>query len=181
MNVLTEFKPALFFLGKFLVFYLVANILYGLWIESYGEKPDPLTRAVTKQTAWCLETAGFEAEVKDNPSRPTVLVMAESLVVISVFEGCNGLNVMIVFVAFIIAFSGRLRSIVWFIPAGLLLIHLVNLVRVGVLYWMARFQPHYFYYFHKYLFTAFLYFIVFLLWWIWIYKINGKPKRSQVG
>ncbi len=180
MRILSEFKPALLFLGKFLAVYLVGNILYGLWIESYGTKPDPLTRIVTGQTSDMLASFGFATEVADNPARPTVFILTEGKVVISVFEGCNGLNVMIVFTAFILAFSGPFRNSIWFIPAGLALIYLLNLGRVGALYWMARFQPHYFYYFHKYFFTASLYAVVFLLWWIWIYKINAaaKPKTD---
>jgi exosortase family protein XrtF len=128
-----------------------------------------------------LRSAGFEAEIELNSLRPTVFIKAENKIVISVFEGCNGLNVMIVFVAFVLAYSGPATKICWFVPGGLILIHAMNLFRVAMLYYMARFQPLYFYYFHKYLFTAFLYAVVFGLWWLWIYMLNGKTTRTATS
>src|SRR5687767_10650169 len=118
MKALSQFRPAFYFVGKFLLIYFIGNVIYGLWVESYGERPDAITKAATEQTAWCLEIFGYEAETEDNLISPTVFILAEKLVVLSVFEGCNGINVMIVFVAFVVAFSGPLSAMAWFIPAG---------------------------------------------------------------
>jgi exosortase family protein XrtF len=176
MSLLKEFLPALLFVGKFVGFYIIGNLLYGLWIESYKPEPDPMTRTTTTQTASVLKLVGYEAEVSDNPLRPTVFLKAHEQVVISVFEGCNGINVMIVFIAFVFAYQGKSLNIFVFIIAGLIIIHFANLARIGLLYYIARFEPDFFYYFHKYLFTAILYVVVFSMWILWVARFNGKQK-----
>jgi exosortase family protein XrtF len=180
MTILSEFRPALMFLAKFLGIYLAGNILYGIWIESYGERADAGTTWVAGQTVRCLQVAGFETYTKANPDGPTVFLVENDRVVLSVFEGCNGVNVMIVFTAFLVAFGGPGRSMAWFLPLGLLVIHLSNLLRVSLLYYTAIHQPAYFYYFHKYFFTAVLYFVVFVLWALWVVKFNARPGAKAI-
>jgi len=180
--MLKEFKPSLIFLAKFLAIYIVGNIAYGLFIESYGDKADPVTTEVTRQTSLALNAAGYSTTATENNGIATVSLRHEGRVVLSVFEGCNGLNVMIVFCAFVLAFSGPVKKMVWFIPAGLLLIHACNVLRIFLLYIVALRYQDYFYFVHKYFFTAILYVIVFALWAIWVIHFNvrqGQATRSS--
>jgi exosortase family protein XrtF len=172
--------PAFRFLGIFLGCYLVSNLLYGLWIESYHNQPDAITRLVTKQVTTCLRAWGEDIHDTVSLSRPSVSIMTdEHTVVVNVYEGCNGINVLIVFLSFIIAFGGSWRKALWFIPLGIGLIYLANLVRVGALYGVARYYQPYFYYVHKYFFTASIYLLVLLLWWFWIEKVNQLSIRDS--
>lgn len=174
MTLIREFKPALIFLGKFLAIYFTGNILYGLYIESCGDYADAVTRAVTAQTSWMLSAAGHENTYREVEGMPKVALMDEGDAVLYVFEGCNGVNVMIVFVAFLFAFGGRLKTLLFFLPAGLLIVHLFNLMRISFLFFLAQTNSTQFYYYHKYLFTATLYAVVFGLWYIWVVRFNEK-------
>lgn len=171
-----DVKPAVRFLGIFLGCYLGLSILYGLWIESLGSLPDGMTREVSREVAGILKGLGYDAETRPNPLGPTVFLYLGEEKIINVFEGCNGLNVMIVFLSFVFAFGGSARNIAWFIPAGFLAIHVTNLARVLWLFWLAAVDAKLFYYFHKYLFTAVIYLIVFALWWFWVTRWNGKTS-----
>lgn len=173
-----EFKPALRFLAVFVVLYLVLNILYGLWITSYGEYPDKATEYVTRQTSAILNVLGEETTTFPRPGSPSISILVDMRTALNVYEGCNGINVMIVFVAFIFAFGGKMKRIAWFIPVGILIIYISNLFRVTGLYFIAEYWNKYFYYIHKYVFTGFLYLIVFILWWVWIEKVSGLSIRS---
>ena len=42
-----EFKPTIFFLGKFLGLYIAGNLVYGLFVTAYDPLPDPATRWVS--------------------------------------------------------------------------------------------------------------------------------------
>jgi exosortase family protein XrtF len=96
-----------------------------------------------------------------------------------VYEGCNGLNVMIIFVAFLVAFGPIGRTLAWFIPLGLFIIHLVNLARIGLLFWVSLYMPKYMYFTHKYFFTAILYVVVFVLWIWWVRRYaSDKPSET---
>lgn len=173
-----EFKPALRFVAVFVALYLVLNILYGLWTASYGEHPDKATEIITRQTSAILNVLGQETTTTPKPGSASISILVGMRAALNVYEGCNGINVMIVFVAFIFAFGGKISRIAWFVPVGIVVIYIANLVRVTGLYFIAEFWKEYFYYIHKYIFTAFLYLIVFVLWWVWIEKVSGLSIRS---
>ena len=169
---LKEFQPALRFVGMFVGLYLSLNVLYGFWINSYDQVADPATQWVTRQSAGWLRLAGEQVQTRAKVGKPTIAISRGEDAVVNVFEGCNGINVMIVFVAFVVAFGGATRKMMWFIPAGIVVIHLANLLRVGGLYLVAAYFAPYFYYVHKYAFTASIYVIVAVLWWWWIERVN---------
>lgn len=172
-----EFRYALKFLGVFLGLYLILNALYGWWVESY-ERADPITCISTKQAGWILKMGGEPVEVKHKENSRSVSLIRQGDVVVNVFEGCNGINVAIVFIAFIVAFGGKFRNMLWFVPMGLFLIHLFNLGRLSGLYLVAQYLPDYFYYVHKYAFTASLYLIVLLLWLWWVEGLNKTGLKK---
>jgi exosortase family protein XrtF len=174
MNLIKEFKPALIFLGKFLAIYFIGNILYGVYVESYDQEPDGITSLVTAQTSWALNLAGYETTYGDVVGMPKIALSEAGDVILYVFEGCNGINVMIVFVAFLFAFGGRAKAMAIFLPLGLLVIHLFNLLRIGLLFILALNNSTQFYYYHKYFFTGSLYLVVFGLWALWVIRFNEK-------
>jgi len=178
--MIKEFKPALRFLGVFVGFYLVMNLLYGWWITTHNEA-DPATVWVTQQSSGLLNLFGEDTHTKPKVTAPTISILKGSRSVVNVYEGCNGINVAIVFLAFIIAFGGDKKKMMWFIPLGLVIIHVANLLRVSGLYLVAEYFQQYFYYVHKYAFTASIYLIVFVLWWWWIEKISKVSIRKVVS
>lgn len=180
MSILHTFRPALLFLARFLGVYVIGSLLYGFFIESYGNHPDPATRIVTQHAVVMLNAKGADVYAEDNPFGPQVLLNDATGTVLRVFEGCNGLNVMVVFVAFIVAFGGPLRKMAWFVLMGLVLIHVANLLRVGLLYVVATRFEEYFYLYHKYLFTAVLYVLVFGLWVSWVGIRRSMPVNRPV-
>lgn len=181
MELLKEFKPALLFLAKFIGIYLAGNIVYGLYIESYGDAPDALTRNVTAQASFFLNLVGYNSAWEIVSAMPKVALKEAGDVVVYVFEGCNGLNVAIVFVAFLFAYGGPSKWFAIFLPLGLMLIHLFNLLRIGLLYHLALNNSTQFYYYHKYFFTATLYLVVFALWATWIMRINDKSNLRHAA
>ena len=164
-------KAILFFLLKFVGLYIVLNTTYGFWISSYAPLPDPLTKIVTRQSVACISLTENNVVVGAVTNSPNVPVLKDGRAVVTVFEGCNGFNVMFVFLSFVIAYTGTLKKTVWFCMVGLTLIYIFNLFRVSLLYYIAEYYPNNLYFFHKYLFTGFLYGLVFLLWYFWVRKV----------
>ncbi len=173
-----EFKPTTFFLVKFLVIYVAGNLLYGVFVSSYGQRPDILTRVVTSQTSFLLSGMGWSTSVVDDQVRPTTFIKNEGRSIIAVYEGCNGINVMIIFVGFIFSFGGSRQHMWWFILLGLALIHLLNLIRLMLLFVITIELPRYLYFTHKYLFTSVIYLLTFIL-WIWWVKVYGIRTKAQ--
>lgn len=171
-----EFKPTIFFLVKFLGIYLVGNLLYGLYVTSYEPQPDPVTRWVTDQTSWVLSHTGWPTETVYHTARPTTSILYNKKAIVSVYEGCNGLNVMIIFLAFLVSLGPYRKSLIWFSVIGLLIVHLSNIFRIGFLFLVTIYLPDFLYFTHKYLFTAMIYAIVFVMWIFWVKKYSKKPS-----
>ena len=169
-------KAILFFILKFVGLYIVLNTLYGLWISSYTPFPDPVTRVVTHNSAAVISVAQDNISVGEAVNSPNVPIQQNGKTIVSVYEGCNSLNVMIVFVSFVIAYTGSLKKTLLFGLFGIVLIYLANLGRVSLLYFIAKYYPHSLYFFHKYLFTGLLYVLVFVLWYFWVRRI--WPKKT---
>jgi exosortase family protein XrtF len=173
-----EFLPTILFLVKFVGIYVVGNLLYGWYVTAFAPAPDPVTHWVTNQTAAVLTSCGWPTDIEDHDKRATTNMIYEDKDILAVYEGCNGINVMIIFVAFLIAFGPLTKSLLWFIPVGLLIIHLMNLARITLLFWVAIYMKDYMYFTHKYFFTAILYVVVFFLWVWWVKKFTAKKEAT---
>lgn len=172
--MIKQFKPALLFLVKFLAVYILGNILYGLYINAWYPGADPVTSFVTEQSAMILRGANLDVIAQPYLQSASISLIEGEEIIVNVFEGCNGINVAVVFLAFLIAYQGVFWNTVWFGFAGLIIIHVSNLGRILFLFQQARIDSPYFYYLHKYFFTAVIYAIVFVLWAGWVTKFNGR-------
>lgn len=172
-----QFRPTIVFISVFLTVYLLLNVGYGLYITSFHPRVDPVTEWVTHQTSGVLTFLGWENRTQNHPTKPTTFISYQGKGVVSIYEGCNGLNVVIVFIAFLAGFGPYSKKLIWFVPLGVALIHIGNLARIGLLFWVSLRMPDYLYFTHKYLFTAFLYAWVMLLWGAWLY-ITKKAAHA---
>lgn len=186
-----DFKPTILFLLKFFGVYLICSFLYGFYIQQYdtAEQPitDPATRFVTNQ---CISTAnlmGYNAEAIENDhinydsaeEQTYDSLWLNDTYAVSIEEGCNGVNLMIIFTAFVIGFGGRFLNMVIFIPAGIVFIHLANIGRLMLLSLLnVEWEGQAFHFFHKYGFTAIIYVAIFLLWYLWVMRFSGKLRKK---
>jgi exosortase family protein XrtF len=170
-----EFKPTILFLVKFVGLYFILNLLYGVYVKNDYPNPDGATISVTHQTAGILGWLGWETTTHNHSSKPTTSIVYQNRGIVSVYEGCNGINVAIIFLCFLFAFGPINRKLAWFAPAGVLILHLANLGRILGLFWVVIYLPNAVYFTHKYLFTAFIYAVVFGMWLIWL-RLNFSRK-----
>jgi len=172
-ELVLKHKAVLLFVLKFSIIYLIGNTMYGLWIETYANVPDPITILISNHTSIILRLFNSDLLVQSSNIEPKVHFISNNDVIISVFEGCNGINVSIVFIAFVIAYGGKLLRTIWFIAIGLIGIYFINLLRIALLFYVAKHLPDLMYYTHKYIFTGIIYLFIFTLWYLWI-KLNEK-------
>jgi len=176
-EVVSANKGVIFFLLRFLVVFAGLSLAYGAWIQSYGDIPDPISWFIADTLAWLNQPhVRLEAAV----GTPAILLYYDEKQVISVFDGCNGIAVMILFFAFIIAFRGSAVNTLWFTVAGILFIHMANIGRLQLLLSLAKEDnAELFHFMHKYLFTLIIYVSVFILWVIWIRFFALIRKRRN--
>ena len=89
---------------------------------------------------------------------------------------CDGVALFALFAIFILAFPGPILRKAWFIPAGIALLHLANVVRVIVLARIQATAPEWLEFNHDYTFTVLIYGLVFALWYFW--TALARPARA---
>ncbi len=167
-----HFKPAIWFILKFLILYVILNVVYGIYIESFGHRVDNYTIITAQHTSKFLNLFNESTKILiDEKSRYCVMANSQSEI-LSVFEGCNGLNVMIIFISFIFAYSKSILRYWWYLLAGIAVLYLVNIFRISILYYVADRFEHYLYFTHKFVFTGIIYVVVGVLWYLYVNWIN---------
>jgi exosortase family protein XrtF len=177
-----QYKRAILFILSFIGLYLVLNTLYGIYIVYFSPDADPITFLVSRQAAAVL--TWFHEPVAALPvsGQPSIPLKMGLLNVVYVYEGCNGVNVMIVFSSFLVAFASTFTRTTLYCLIGIAVIYLMNLIRVILLFEVAFYYPDQLYLFHKYLFTGLIYAVVFLLWYWWIKRfMNAKRVEQRSG
>lgn len=174
--MLAEFRPTILFLLKFVGFYVVGSLFYGLYITAFEPGVDPVTNLITRQSSFVLNLIGWETHPIDLTGKPTTYIEWNGKGIVSVYEGCNGLNVIIVFLSFVAAFGPFNKKLIVYLPISLTVIYLANIARIVLLFFVVIYFQSYTYFAHKYFFTASIYLVVLLLWFWWIRK-NG-PVRT---
>ena len=183
--MLKEFKPTILFLLKFALIFGIGSISYSYYVKQYNSldppTPDPVTELVGVQTYNFIKFLGYPVKMWHPISQPTVGIFIEGYEddSIGVFEGCNGVNIGILFIAFIVAFGGSIKRMLWFIPLGIISIHIFNILRLSSLTIVATYSQSFFHFFHKYAFTGIIYVFVLILWVIWVKKLYVQPKKVE--
>lgn len=176
LELLKENRKPLFFLLRFIGMFGVLSLAYAFWLESYGLQPDSFTRMVGQHLQVLFQQQLLLADLEQHAA---IAIEYKGQYAVSLFEGCNGLAVMILFVSFVFAFKGQWKDLLWFIPIGLLIIHLFNLARLSALIWLSSYNSQWFHFTHKYLFTLIIYAGVFLLWVWWVSRIIRSKKTTN--
>lgn len=178
-ELIKQYKDSLLFIVKFVGLYLVLNTAYGFFVEYYETRPDPITSMVTNHVAIGLSLFHDHIDTVPDLREPNIHLQLNRENVVSVFEGCNSINVMIVFISFLIAFKGSVQATVIFACLGLIAVYIINLIRVGLLFEVAYYYPQHLYFFHKYLFTGIIYLIVFAIWYVWIQRVRSEKVHGE--
>tara|TARA_R110002074_G_scaffold18908_8_gene60839 strand:+ start:11704 stop:12201 length:498 start_codon:yes stop_codon:yes gene_type:complete len=161
--------------------YAVLSMAYKLYLDySDGTKfyPDYITNLTAKQSESLLDSLGYDASIEAHPNEPSMKLIINNKYVARVIEGCNSVSVIILFVSFIIAFSGRLKPTIIYLLAGSVLIYAVNLLRIVVLSIGLFHYPWRRNILHSIIFPLIIYGMVFLLWMVWVNRYASLKKRD---
>lgn len=178
---LIQFKPFLIFLAKFALTYLALTLIYGHYLSHFNKKKievDGYTRLVANQSLKVLSVFDSNSYILPNLEEASVKMYYHNKWVSRIIEGCNGLSIIILFVSFVMAFSGNFKHTFSFILAGIFLIHLFNVVRIAILCMAVFHFPQYAHFLHGVIFPLFIYGFVFLLWIIWVNNYSFYAKKS---
>lgn len=162
--------------NKRLVRFLIvgAGIFIGWYLLYYIILPEknvldaPLIRLQSYASVLLLNLLGYDATYVDISSVFTCSVAINNQASVKVGGECGGLELLVLFVGFVLAFGGNWRKMLWFIPAGILLIIFLNILRIASLAAINLHYPEYLDFNHKYTFVIIVYAAIFGMWWYWV-------------
>jgi exosortase/archaeosortase family protein len=93
---------------------------------------------------------------------------------IGINPGCSGLKPILQFALLMLIFPGPWKHKAWFIPMGIVIVHLTNLFRITGLSVITVTIPQYWEFAHDYLFRPFFYVVIFFLWVWWVEGIGRR-------
>ncbi len=183
MGVLQNNKGFFLFLIKFAGSYLLLSVLYWAYLSRYDAEafePDGMTTLVAEQASAFVNLTGEESHIKEHPKEASWFFFVNGKRVARIVEGCNAVSVMALFAAFIIAFSTTFKRTSLYIAGGIVLLHILNVVRVGLLGLGLFYYKEHGPLLHDIIFPLFIYGVVFALWVAWVMKFSiTKIKNAN--
>ncbi|MCB4799912.1 exosortase family protein XrtF [Neotamlana laminarinivorans] len=176
-----KYKGVIKFILVFLVVYAALTFMYKFYLQfSSGNKfyPDYITHTLAKQTELVLTDLGYNARVEAHANEPSMKLILNGNFLARIIEGCNAVSVIILFISFVIAFSGTLKNTLFFIIFGSVIIYVVNLLRIVILSIGLYKYPQHSHVLHSVIFPAIIYGILFLLWIFWVNRFS-KLKNNE--
>jgi exosortase/archaeosortase family protein len=142
-------------------FLIRAGIAYVLWLILYYGFIQPegsinafLTALVIKGTVIGLNLFGYTTSGEGN------LVLIDNQPVVLVADACNGLELFALYAGFLLCFPGKILYKAIFIPFGIGIIFLVNVLREIILSLNYKFFQETFDFNHKYTYVFVVYIVV---------------------
>ena len=167
------------FLGVGLVGYLLWYILYQYFLKDSTLLDEWLIHSMVLVSESVLRGLGFALyEVTTSDLRWQVGI-ANSVGLLEIGAPCDGLVLFVLFAVFVLAFPGPWKRKAWFIPLGILAIHVANLVRVVSLVILNYYRPQALAFNHDYTWTVLIYGFIFWLWYLWTERFSRVNEASN--
>lgn len=178
-SLFRKYKSVVRFIITFLLVYTVLSVAYKFYLDySTGKTyyPDYVTNLTARQSQLLISSVGYDAKIEAHPNEPSMKLIINNKYVARVIEGCNSISIIILFLAFMIAFAGEWKRTTFYIFAGSVLIYSVNLIRIVILSVGLYHYPWRREILHTVIFPLIIYGIVFLLWMVWVRRFTKSKK-----
>ena len=164
----------------FVLITLLIHILWRTWVKQFDYAPihdfmyrimGAMAMEVYRESVWII--SGMYDIVRVDESMH-MFFPNKSIMYIN--TGCSGLKQMMQFSLLMLLFPGTVKQKIWFIPLGILIMHLTNIFRIVGLSVVIMNWPQYGDFSHNYLFRLFFYVVIFVLWLYWVEKIRKNRE-----
>jgi len=166
------------------VTYFLLVGIYSIYLKQTQQKGDifscaPITKTVAKHSQQFGQLFGYNVRIEQHESELSMKFFVGNAYIARIVEGCNAISVIILFLTFIIAFSGSIKATIIYGLFGTAFIYIVNIARVFILSMLMYKYPEYQDILHDLLFPAVIYGAVFLLWIIWVRRFSYLKKTKK--
>lgn len=174
---LLQFKPFLIFISTFFGVYILLTVVYKFYLNSFEiNDVDGITNVVGHNVNQLMDLFNCDIKIFKSIANTYIEVWYNKRYTLRIIEGCNAISVIILFISFVVAFSGKFKTTLFFILFGILIIYLLNVIRIALLTVLLFHFPEKEHILHGVLFPLVIYGVVFILWIIWVNKFSKYAK-----
>ena len=141
-------------------------VLYEAVLKPFTSLDEAVIASLVYGTRGIGEVLGAAMRIGDGTWPSEVGLVGNAGVTIG--APCDGVVLFALFTVFVVAFPGKGRHKVWFVPAGIALLYAVNLARVVALTFIQAHAPELLKFNHDYTFTVLVYGVVLALWYLYV-------------
>ncbi|MCF6214250.1 MAG: exosortase family protein XrtF [Flavobacteriaceae bacterium] len=139
----------------------------------------PITQTVANHTSTVAKWFGYHIFTEQHNKELSIKLIVGGNYTARVIEGCNSVSIIILFLAFIIAFTGSLKATIFYGLFGVFLIYSTNILRIIALSLLLYRYPQFQEPLHTLIFPAIIYGLVFILWIIWVRHFSYHKKQKN--
>lgn len=184
--MLSKFKAKinLFSSSKHLRFLILSGLLYLLFyliyqfiVRKFTFYDQKFIGVIITHADFVLQSLGYQT-FKILQDRDFQVLGIDGASGVWIGSNCNAISLFFLFAVFIVAYPGKTITKLWYVPAGIIAIHLLNVLRVVALAMVNYSAPEYLAFNHTYTFTFIVYGFIFLLWMLWINHFSDKKNEA---
>lgn len=182
---LYAFKDVAIFMIILVIFHVLWRTFIGdiLTVDFIRNSANWLARQVYLEAAWFLSVTGVNVTAFDELTisgglKQNVFFYAENSGFVYVNLSCSGLKQFYQWFFLILLYPGPWKQKLWFIPVGILIVHLVNVFRIIAMVFVTMLIPQHWDFVHDWVLRPFFYVVMFFLWVWWNERFYLKSKKS---
>lgn len=172
INDIKKYRKGILFIIKFLALYIIFISIYDFILSPHTSIDNNIISLIKKQSEAILTILGYNLIVDESNFFLTGILGTSGVII---GNPCNGLSLFLLFASFVIIFTGKAWFKLLYIILGIIIIHLLNVLRIVALDIIVLYQPSTLDFHHSYTFTLLIYLFIFFL-WIFRLKIYKNKK-----
>lgn len=152
--------------------------LHKLLLSSFAFKETEhfMAQIVFAPSAWFVDNIlGIEIRTIDE------IIYFSNNKAIEVNGTCSGLKQFYQWTILMILFPGPWKQKLWFIPMGIVVIHIVNILRIIILAVIMNWNPEVWKFSHDWILRPFFYVVIFAMWMVWEERFRLPALRKKQG
>ncbi len=133
---------------------------------------NPYTTFVAHESCLALNLLGENATVRGQ-------VISSPRFSVAIFNGCNGLEAILIFVSGVLAFPAPWKRRLVGVLGGLVAIQVFNVIRIVALYYTGVYRPQWFSTAHVFVWQSLVILFAVVLWLLWLRPNVLKPEAAR--
>lgn len=170
---------------------IVWKLLYLIFLLPHRVLDKPLSYAVAAGTVWALnafthsQDYSNKSEIGNVPvdneitATPLENIYYHGRNIVSIEDGCNGLELIVLYIGFIVCMPAVMKRKLIFSIGGAVLIYVVNVIRCAGVTYIILYYPKFADFAHHYIFTFIVYGLIIVLWLIFSKKLYLTDAQTR--